>query len=381
MFGYQGWFGCPDDGSRLASWEHWFRAGQPVSAATLRVDMWPDVSELPPGDRCPAPLTLQDGRRAELYSSYRRAAVDMHFRWLREYDLPGIFLQRFTPGLDHGATRDFRDTVARHVRSAAEANGRVFALMYDLSGHRSATLVEDVKRDWMHVVDVLRVTDSDRYLRHRGRPLLAVWGFGFADRPATPQQAAELIDFFKSHSDPRYRVTVLGGVPAGWRTLTRDSLPDPAWAQVYRSLDAISPWSVGRFRDQPGIAQFYRDQVTPDVAEARAAGIEYMPVVFPGFSWRNMHPDAPFNQIPRHGGRFLWRQIEAARAAGATMLYGAMFDEVDEGTAMFKVAPTRADAPNEVPTVTLDVDGVPTPADWYLRLAREAQLWLERRGS
>ena len=379
MFGYQGWFGCPGDGSRLARWEHWFRAGQPAAAATLRVDMWPDLSELPQSERCPAPLTLPDGRRAELYSSYRAAAVDMHFRWLREYDLPGVFLQRFTPGLDHDATREFRDTVARHVRSAAEANGRVFALMYDLSGHRPATLVEDVKRDWMYLVDGLHITDSERYLRHHGRPLLAIWGFGFDDRPAAPRQAAELIAFFKDHPDPRYRVTLFGGVPSGWRTLTRDSLTDPAWAGVYRSFDVISPWAVGRFRDQPGIERFYREQVTPDLAEARAAGIEYMPVVFPGFSWRNMNPDAPFNQIPRHGGRFLWRQVEAALAAGTTMLYGAMFDELDEGTAMFKVATTPRDAPSEVPTVTLDLDGVATPGDWYLRLAREAQLWLVNR--
>jgi len=24
MFGYQGWFGCPGDGSPLDTWEHWF---------------------------------------------------------------------------------------------------------------------------------------------------------------------------------------------------------------------------------------------------------------------------------------------------------------------------------------------------------------------
>ena len=47
------------------------------------------------------------------------------------------------------------------------------------------------------------------------------------------------------------------------------------------------------------------------------------------------------------------------------MLYGAMFDEVDEGTAMFKVAATRADAPEDVPLVTLDVDGERLPSDWY----------------
>lgn len=55
------------------------------------------------------------------------------------------------------------------------------------------------------------------------------------------------------------------------------------------------------------------------------------------------------------------------------MLYGAMFDEVDEGTAMFKVAASRRDAPADVPLITLDVDGEQLPSDWYLRLAREAQ--------
>ena len=55
------------------------------------------------------------------------------------------------------------------------------------------------------------------------------------------------------------------------------------------------------------------------------------------------------------------------------MLYGAMFDEVDESTAMFKVAAAPRDAPGEVRVVTLDVDGEPLPSDWYLRLAREAQ--------
>ena len=378
LFGYQGWFGCPDDGSPLARWEHWFRAGQPAGEPALRVDMWPDLSELPDADRCPTPLALPGGRPAPLYSAYRAAAVDMHFRWMQEYGLPGVFLQRFTTGLTREPIRDFRDTVARNVRSAAEANGRVFALMYDISGHRPETLVDDVKRDWTYLVDTLRVTESERYLRHNGRPLLAIWGFGFTDRPATPSQAAALIDFFKNNPDPRYRVTLLGGVPAGWRTRTRDSQPDHAWANVYRSFDIISPWTVGRFRDDRGIERFYREQAGPDLAEARAIGVEYIPVVFPGFSWRNMNRDAALNQIPRRGGRFFWRQIEQAIGAGNTMLYGAMFDEVDEGTAMFKLASTPSDAPAAAAIVTLDADGEMLPSDWYLQLAREAQQRLIR---
>jgi len=311
LFGYQGWFGCPGDGSLRDRWQHWFRGGS-ATAATLRVDMWPDLSELPERERCPTSLTMPDGTPAQLYSAYRPAAVDMHFRWLREYDLPGVFLQRFTVNLDDDSMRDFRDTVARNVRTASESHGRVFAVMYDISGHRPETLVEDVQRDWTHVVDTLRLLESPRYLRHAGRPVLAIWGFGFTDRPAAPQQAARLIEFFKNNPDPRYRVTLFGGIPVGWRTLTRDSQADPAWAAVYRAFDIISPWAVGRFRDSAGIERFYADAVAADLQETRELGIEYMPVVFPGFSWHNMNPSAPFNPIPRLGGRFYWRQVQRA---------------------------------------------------------------------
>jgi hypothetical protein len=377
LFGYQGWFGCPGDGSKLDRWQHWFRS-EPATAATLRVDMWPDLSELPESEQCPTALTMAGGQPAALYSAYRPAVVDMHFRWLRDYGLPGVFLQRFTPRLDSEPTREFRDTVARNVRMAAEAHGRVFALMYDISGHRPETLVADIERDWKHVVDTLRVTESPRYLRHGNRPVLAIWGFGFTDRPATPRQAAELIAFFKNNPDPRYRVTLFGGIPAGWRTLTRDSQTDPAWAPVYRAFDVISPWTVGRFRDPASIERFYTEYVVPDLDEALRLAIEYMPVVFPGFSWHNMNPAAAINQIPRRSGRFFWDQIDRAIEAGAGMLYGAMFDEVDEGTAMFKLARSPQQAPAEPPTVTLDVDGDAVPADWYLRLARETQLRLRR---
>jgi hypothetical protein len=86
-----------------------------------------------------------------------------------------------------------------------------------------------------------------------------------------------------------------------------------------------------------------------------------------------MKRTAPFNAIPRRGGRFYWRQVQRAIRGGNTMLYGAMFDEVDEGTAMFKVAASVQEVPREAPFVTLDADGEALPSDWYLRLAGQAQ--------
>src|SRR5881392_1037812 len=69
MFGYQGWFACPGDGSPLDGWEHWFRRGA-ASVSTLRVDMWPDVSELSDDERCKTPLALPSGQPAQLFSAY-----------------------------------------------------------------------------------------------------------------------------------------------------------------------------------------------------------------------------------------------------------------------------------------------------------------------
>jgi hypothetical protein len=373
LLGYQGWFGCPDDGSPLRRWEHWFRRDLPAQVSTVRVDLWPDVSELDADERCRTPLTLPGGQAAEVYSAYNPKTVDRHFRWMDDHGLAGVFLQRFVIGLDDPRLLAFRNGVLGNVAAGAESHGRVFALMYDISGHLREGLVERVEADWRFLVDTLHVTENPRYLRHRGRPVLAIWGFGFVDRNVTPEEAARLVDFFKGNAEPRYRVTLVGGVPSRWRDRGRDSLQDRRWERIYRSFDVISPWTVGRFRDRASTDRFYRQEAGKDIAEARAHGMDYLPVVFPGFSWHHLKEGRPFNQIPRRGGRFYWRQVQNAVSRGCTMLYGAMFDEVDEGTAFFKVAATAQQAPADAPFVTLDADHEALPSDWYLRLAGETQ--------
>ena len=162
----------------------------------------------------------------------------------------------------------------------------------------------------------------------------------------------------------------MGGIPSRWRTLTGDSLTDPAWAGVYRSFDVISPWSVNRYRDQTGHDRYVSQFLEPDLAEAKKAGVDYLPVLFPGYSAYNLSwGGEPFNNVRRQGGQFFWHQVNNTLQAGATMLYGAMFDEVDEGTAFYKLIPDKAGIPREGRFVTLDEDGYVLPSDWYLRLA------------
>jgi hypothetical protein len=51
-----------------------------------------------------------------------------------------------------------------------------------------------------------------------------------------------------------------------------------------------------------------------------------------------------------------------------------MFDEVNEGTAIFKAVPSRSAAPQQGYWLTLDADGPALPNDWYLQLAKEISL-------
>jgi hypothetical protein len=260
--------------------------------------------------------------------------------------------------------------VTKNVLAGAEASGRVFAIEYDMSGSATPVLAK-LQTDWMYLVDTLKVTASSRYLRHKGNPVILIWGFGFTDRNITPDDAAAVIDWFHNKADTRFRATVVGGVPSKWRTLTDDSRPDPAWANVYRSFDVISPWAVGRYADDAGADNFKNNVIVPDLHETGPLNIDYLPIVFPGFSWHNLN-GAPSNQIPRRGGKFFWHQVMNAVSAGATMVKVGMFDENDEGTAMFKLAPTAAQTPAQAPFVALDADGQALPSDWYLRVAGAA---------
>ena len=98
----------------------------------------------------------------------------------------------------------------------------------------------------------------------------------------------------------------------------------------------------------------------PDIAWCKEHGKEFLPVVFPGFSWHNMNQRSPSDQIPRLQGKFLWTQYAEAKKAGATMVYQAMFDEVNEGTAIFKCT----DDPPVGDSKFLTYEGL--PSDFYL---------------
>lgn len=373
MAGYQGWFRAEGDGSGEA-WTHYGRGGK-FDHENVTIDFWPDVSEY--DKTYPTSFTLQDGKTAEVFSSFDQSTTELHFKWMKQYGVDGVFMQRF-----FGVTRGYKksdksqDKILRNALAAAKANGRAIAVMYDLSGLKATG--EDcssVIEDWKMLVDELKVTNQGAdqpYLFHRGKPLVAIWGVGFPDRSYNIRNIGvnRLIDFLKN--DPVYGgCSVMLGVPTYFRDLDKDCTSDPYLHELIESVDIVMPWMAQRWTPLVhNPVEHIRDHVLADIQWTKAREVDYAPLIYPGFSWRNLSLGKPdlarytaYGAIPRFGGRFYWDQMTTMINAGAEMIYVAMFDEIDEGTAIFKVSDTP---PTSDKVRFVANDGV--PSDHYLWL-------------
>jgi hypothetical protein len=102
MVGYQGWFRTPND---LADrgWAHWCR-GDEMIPENFTVDMWPELTCFEPDELFPAgSVTTRSGKPAQVFSSTAPETVRRHFRWMRQYNIDGAFLQRFATAGSSGA--------------------------------------------------------------------------------------------------------------------------------------------------------------------------------------------------------------------------------------------------------------------------------------
>lgn len=368
MAGYQGWFRQPDKGMMYPDEEH------------TRIDMWPDVSEYK--KTYPTGLKLKDGTVARFFSSKDKSTVDLHFKWMQEYGLDGVFMQRFFSAAQPGTERNI---VLKNAMEAASKYERAIGVMYDLSGLKvSGQDCSSLIEDWKYLVDSLKVTNqsgTQTYIFFNGKPLVTIWGIGFPDRPYDIRNIGleRFIDFLKN--DPEYGgCSIMLGVPTFWRDLNADCIHDPYLHTLIKQADIVLPWMVQRFTPLlHNDMDRYRDVILADMEWCKENGIDYVPCVYPGFSWHNLSrfefPDdiKPSGSIPRQGGRFFWQQISTAINAGVTMLYVAMFDEVNEGTAIFKCS----DNPPVGKSIRfIDMDGM--PSDHYLWLSGEAGKMLRK---
>ncbi len=351
MVGYQGWFRTPND---LADkgWIHWCRDGVMIPA-NFTVDMWPDLTEFDPNELFRAgDVVTRSGQPAYLFSSTTRATVRRHFQWMRKYNIDGAFLQRFVHSSSSGAW-GHDEWVLHHVREAANLEGRIWAIEYDVSSLSSEpNPYEVIATDWKWLVDVAKILEDPRYAYEGAKPVVFVWGLPYPDRQIDKTTADAIIDFFKS--DAQYGGNyVIGGIPWWWRDMTD-------WHDHIRKYDGVLAW-------MPPDQQAYLN----DYYRLNSWGIDCFPHIWPGFSWANLQRQTGSQDyVPRAGGGFFWNKLGQATGSGATRLFIGMFDEYDEGTA---IMPMSDDPPNPPATWGRFITNEGKPSDWWMVLAGEAR--------
>jgi hypothetical protein len=172
-------------------------------------------------------------------------------------------------------------------------------------------------------------------------------------------------EFFKFLKKPENGAcTIMLGLPNDWVTWKDDRM---RLMEKYATI--MSPWNVGRYRSSETAKKHFARRWPADLPWCKKHDRDYYAVVFPGFSWTNLKKGAtPLNAIPRLRGRFLWSQFEEVKRYGMNMAYVAMFDEVDEGTAIFKCT-------NHPPVGRFcTYEGL--PSDFYLKLVGNAARFL-----
>lgn len=359
MAGYQGWHGAPGDGcphNPAEGWPHYASVAQHpfiFEPGVLRnnIDLWPDVSEYK--KTYPASgFTLPDGSTPRLYSSYDASTVNLHFKWMKEYDIDGVFMQRFVSQITDNVALAHSDKVLESAMLASNEHARAISIMYDMVGMDANTSVDVVLNDARQLVEKYNLMDrsaGQRYLLyHNGKPLIGIVSVGQNSAPYTISQAQAIVDGLQEMG-----FSIMLGVPAYWRSAdgSGDVVNDPKIIDLVKDVDIIMPWFVGAY-DYDGtvpttpkgsFTNFFKERIIDDFTAAQSYGVDFCPLVFPGFSDRNMHPG--HYVYDRHSGDFYWQQIYKFINQGAKMLYVAMFDEIDEGTAIYKCL-----RKNEVPS-------------------------------
>lgn len=193
--GYQGWFAWPGDGAPINKWKHWFSSSTDPSPEHIAVDMYPYMDEYDEEDLLESNVEHKDGTKAKFFSSARPNVVKKHFQWMQEYGISGVFHMRFMQDIDKPRNHEWKTIVLRNVRAAAESTGRVFAVSYNIAGNNlDDSVVDDLKRDWINLVDTEQITSSGRYLRENGLPVLRIYGIGF-------QTVRLVLLFYRTYSE------------------------------------------------------------------------------------------------------------------------------------------------------------------------------------
>ena len=366
MCGYQGWFTAPGDEDNQRGWTHYGSGSAGKFAPGYAcVDFWPDMTEYT--KKYDTPFQYPDGTTAQVFSASDYETVNLHFKWMKQYGIDGAVVQRFKSAVEATNRGDSHSLkVLENCLRAAKENGVAVMVEYDLSGLAKNSDVQVIIDDWNMLCEKFGLNDPKKcpqYLWEKDKPLVGLYALGMRrgteDNYATPEQYIQMMEGFVGREGKKGAVSILAAPGYDWRT--SDGTGNNAaqtyqeWADVYARCAVIAPWAVGKYRDQSGIDYRISYTVKGDLDWCNSRNVLYAPVAFPGFSWRNMQtkwqkdnsgaitgytldPVNQYEATPRQGGKFLWYQLASYKEAGCRAMFIAMFDEIDEGTAIFKCA-------------------------------------------
>ncbi|KAL6895231.1 hypothetical protein HDV57DRAFT_1565 [Trichoderma longibrachiatum] len=353
LYGYQGWFRKPGPGVN----NHWSADGQTPGPNNIEIDFIPDVSQYPANCLFDTALTLPNGQPAKFYDSTCDGVVDLHFKWMQQYGIDGVILQRFSGSINDQSFI----TVLNQVKAAAEKYGRGFIVEWDVSGAESSqgSVASLLLNDYN--ANIKQFTASPAYIHQDGKPVVMVFGIGFQGMKTSAADSVSIANQLKGAG-----LYVGFGVPEQW---AGDVNGNTGYVEAFKAADFISPWTVGGY-SAAGYQGFHNSVQVPDSQLLQSLGKKYAPVIFPGTSAYHLNgginPSA-FDYFPRYNGSFLSAQADAltSMAIKPLFIFNAMFDEVNEGTQSMPALKT-----NQLPTnqkfVGLDNDFPDT--SFYLSL-------------
>lgn len=395
MCGYQGWFNAEGDGANKG-WTHYTATGyNRFAPGCCSIEYWPDMSEYTKA--YDTEFKYANGKTAQTFSSYDYETADLHFKWMKEYGIDGAIIQRFKSAVENTTNPEPALKVIENCIKAAEKYGVAVMLEYDLSGLSDKDDVQKIIDDWKKLNDRFHFTDPAKcpnYIWQNNKPLVGFYGIGLykSTKTDTPEQYLQMFDQMEGRDGKAGALSYFTGTGYYWQqgpNVTNSDAKDFAtWEPVYKRCAVISPWAVGRFGNMnavDGKVSIIQD----NVKWCNENKIVYAPVAFPGFSWRNtqtkwnngtpIFPETKYDATPRLGGKFFWYQVGTYVDNGANAIFVAMFDEIDEGTAVFKCAKK-----NMTPINSSDVnpDGKFLSYDdvedngYYMFLCGQAHQWL-----
>ncbi|CUA71362.1 Protein transport protein SEC31 [Chaetomium globosum CBS 148,51] [Rhizoctonia solani] len=338
-------FTCPGDGPLLVQgneWAHWTdKDGQ------FNAELLPDPEYYSSGD-----LVVMPRAQHKLFSSRNPAIVRRHMNIMAMHGIDGLFITAaYQSGGDGIGLMKLRSEGINTVFRAAEAEGRVISIMYDLNGLPSHQIEAWVSGDWDFMLNSKHVTVSPAYVHEHGQPVVALWSVGFKHTGQDPEMIMRLINRIREMAGGAY---IILGVPITWQK------QDQNWQAVYSVADAIAPMCIGTLVDEEGINNYSKDVQHPGVQALKSAQhkTDYVGVVWPGNEGElTVNTGMSTGPAPRQDGAFLWRQVYNAHKDGVRFMYAETFDGFEEGTAILP---------------SLGAQNDHTPSDWYLRICSYA---------